>query len=273
MEGAVHHKWYKILRREMNHQGVQYVYDISMCVPTGIYFCPLQSIPRWLDLYEDNETIAEVHFLPQSYVEHLSPHKSRVDWFILRNPVPIPRFIKRYFQPMDLLSRSPFLIRYMEKPPAVLQFYAVEEDPHSLQHIQTPLLEVCELAVRKNPFTLSHIHYHSTDIYRIAVRQNGLALGCVQEKFWTDDVYQKGMAEISLLAVQQNGFALQFVRNQTAEICEAAVSQNGYAILYVKPELKTPEVCRRAWKQNFRALELTTDSFQRIAARRNIVIH
>jgi hypothetical protein len=273
MEGAEHHKWYKILRKEMIHQGVQYSYDISMCVPSGMYFCRLQSIPRWLDLYEDNETIAEVHFLPQSTVEHLGAHKSRIDWFILKNPVPIPRFIKRYFEPIQVLARSPFLIRYMENPSPILQYYAVEENPHALACIKNPKAEVCELAVQKNPFALRYVHFHSIDIYRIAIPKNGLALGCVEEKFWTTPLYEKEMIELSLAAVNENGLALQFVRNQTAEICEAAVSQNGYALPMVWPALRTPEVYRRAWKQNDRALEFASKSFRDVAERRNIIIH
>ena len=35
-------------------------------------------------------------------------------------------------------------------------------------------------------------------------------------------------------AVKQNGYALQYVNEQTVSICEAAVKQNGDALQYVK---------------------------------------
>ncbi len=268
-----HHKYYKILREGMYHQGIQYTLDISACIPGGMYFCRIQDIPWWLDLYEDNAFIAEVHFLPQSNVERIGLRKFRVDWCILRNSVPIPKFVKRYFEPLDLLKRSPFLIRYIEAPSLVLQFYAVEEDPHSLGCIHIPHPDVCLLAVRKNGLCIRYVPYPTIDLYKIAVAQNGLALGHIEEKFWNSELYEREMAYLSLVAVKENGFALQFVRTQTEEICKAAVGQNGYALIYVKPEFKTPEVCRIAWKQNSRALGFATDRFQKVATRRRLILH
>lgn len=268
MDVSGHHKFYKILRAGLNHQGVQYMYDISMCVVSGVYFCPLLSIPRWLDLYEDNEYIAELHLLPQSRVERLGPHKLRTDWFILRNPVPIPKFVKRYFEPIDLLSRSPFLIRYIEAPSTTLQFFAIEENPRSLACIKAPNPDVCALAVAKSGLCIQFVPFPTIDLYRIAVAQNGLALALVQEKFWELPLYKKEMREICLAAVAQNGFALQFVRTQTEEICAAACKQTGYALTLVQPEFRTPEVCRIAWKENWRALDFATDIFKRAVERR-----
>ena len=40
-----------------------------------------------------------------------------------------------------------------------------------------------------------------------------------------------------LAACQQNGYVLQFVKEQTYEMCLAAVQQNGYALKYVKDPL------------------------------------
>jgi len=56
-----------------------------------------------------------------------------------------------------------------------------------------------------------------------------------------------------LAAVKQNGYALQYVKNQTLEICLAAVNQNGCAVKYVKNQ--TLEICLVAIKQNKQALK------------------
>lgn len=37
-------------------------------------------------------------------------------------------------------------------------------------------------------------------------------------------------------AVQQNGLALQYVKNKTIDICLAAVKQNKYSLMYVTEE-------------------------------------
>ena len=257
----------------MCHQGILYTLDVSACIPGGMYFCRLEDIPWWLDLYEDNAFIAEVHFLPESNVERIGLRKFRVDWCILRNSVPITKFVKQYFEPLDLLKRSPFLIRFIESPSTTLQFYAVEENPHTLSYIQNPKYEVCLLSVQKNPLCIQYVPFHTLDLYKFAAPRNGMILAYIEDKFWNQSLYEKDMLEICIAAVNQNGFALQFVRTQTEEICKVAVAQNGHALSHVWPAFKTPEVCRIAWKQNWHALDLTPRSFQNTAKQRRFILH
>ena len=58
-------------------------------------------------------------------------------------------------------------------------------------------------------------------------------------------------------AVKENGYALQYVKEQTEDICLAAVKQNGFALQYVKEQ--TPEICLEAVKQNELALRYVKD--------------
>src|SRR5574344_1958171 len=55
-----------------------------------------------------------------------------------------------------------------------------------------------------------------------------------------------------LEAVKQNGYALEYVKEQTPEICLEAVKQNGYALQYVKEQ--TQELCLEAVKEDGLAL-------------------
>jgi len=52
----------------------------------------------------------------------------------------------------------------------------------------------------------------------------------------------------ALAAVKQNGYALQYVKDQTEAICLEAVKQNGLTLKYVKDQ--TEEICLAAVKQN-----------------------
>jgi len=56
-----------------------------------------------------------------------------------------------------------------------------------------------------------------------AINQNGYALKYVKEQ----------TTKICLAAVSKDGDALQFVKKQTEKICLAAVCQNDYALQYV----------------------------------------
>ena len=48
--------------------------------------------------------------------------------------------------------------------------------------------------------------------------------------------------------VQQSGYALEYVKQQTPELCLAAVQKDGYALEYVTQQ--TPEICLAAVQQN-----------------------
>ena len=41
----------------------------------------------------------------------------------------------------------------------------------------------------------------------------------------------------ALVTVNQNGYALKYVKEQTPEICLAAVTRNGYALRYVEERI------------------------------------
>lgn len=70
---------------------------------------------------------------------------------------------------------------------------------------------------------LKDIEEQTEEICLIAVKQDGLALEYVKEQ----------TEEICLEAVRQNGCALPYVKKQTKDICLEAVRQNSYAIQYV----------------------------------------
>ena len=80
-----------------------------------------------------------------------------------------------------------------------------------------------------------------------AVQQDGRALQYVKEQ----------TPEICLAAVQKNGSALEFVKEQTPEICLAAVQKYGRALRYVKEQ--TPEICLAAVQKDGSALEFVKE--------------
>ena len=64
--------------------------------------------------------------------------------------------------------------------------------------------------------------------------------------------------EEALKTVKQDGYALQYVTEQTPEICIEAVKQNGYALQYVKNQ--TEAICIEAVKQNINALQYVNEA-------------
>jgi hypothetical protein len=79
-------------------------------------------------------------------------------------------------------------------------------------------------------------------------------------------------AEEALKAVEQNGYALRYVKDQTEAVCLKAVEQNGYALQYVKDQ--TEAVCLKAVEQDGDALQYVLEFtlFRSIAVRFSISI-
>ena len=79
-------------------------------------------------------------------------------------------------------------------------------------------------------------------------------------------------ATMALKAVESDGYALQYVKDQTEAVCLKAVERNGDALQYVKDQ--TEAVCLKAVERNGDALRyvLNKKLFVSIAAKFNIKI-
>ena len=75
--------------------------------------------------------------------------------------------------------------------------------------------------------------------------------------------------EAALKAVEKNGYALQYVRDQTEAVCLKAVEETGYALQYVRDQ--TEAVCIKAVESDIDALQYVLDLnlFLTIAAKFN----
>ena len=85
--------------------------------------------------------------------------------------------------------------------------------------------------------------WNDSEYCLVAVKEDGYNLEYVKEQ----------TPEICLESVKQNGFALKWVKNQTHEICLVAVKQYGLALEHVKEQ--THEICLEAVKEDGLALK------------------
>lgn len=106
---------------------------------------------------------------------------------------------------------------------------------------------ICFNAVIKNGFSLEYVinifsytKYLKLCLY--AVKNNGIAIKFIHEKFKTYN--------ICFNAVNEDAFALLFIKNQNYKICFHAVSQNGLILEYVHPKLHSYELYNIAVSNN-----------------------
>ncbi len=98
-------------------------------------------------------------------------------------------------------------------------------------------------ACKLNGMALKYIKNQTPEMCLIAVQQNGNALQYVLEQ----------TREINLMACQSQGLSLRYVRDQTPEINLMAVQQTGYALQYVLEQ--NPEICLKACQTHGSALQ------------------
>jgi len=76
------------------------------------------------------------------------------------------------------------------------------------------------------------------------------------KRSYSEIVILKG--EDAIKAVESDGYALRYVKDQTPEVCLKAVESDGDALQYVKDQ--TPEVCLKAVESDGYALQYVDTS-------------
>ena len=130
-----------------------------------------------------------------------------------------------------------------------------EYDDRTIPRIKPECTSLFEIKKKELGFD-----YTDHDSCLEAVKQDGWALQYVKDQ--TED--------ICLEAVKENGLALKFVKNQTHDICMEAVKRNAYSLKYIKNQSK--ELCLEAVKQNGLALQYVKEQTEDIcleAVKRN----
>jgi hypothetical protein len=163
----------------------------------------------------------------------------------------------------ELLCHKPIIVciyRKLNTPRDICAFSATCKDIRKLFFVNQ-VLGRCLILKRKvtlqdvtldeiiqNPCSIKYTRNLTPEMCLIAVQQTGYALQYVPREYQTP--------EMCLAVVQQNGYALRYVpwEHRTPEICLAAVQQKGDALQYIPHEFQTPKICLAAVQQNRFAL-------------------
>lgn len=92
---------------------------------------------------------------------------------------------------------------------------------------------VCEDSLKYIPSA-----HHTLEMTEEAIKRDGRQIKHVLPKFMSD--------KLCLMAVEQNGKALEYIYDKTEELCMTAVKQSGRALRYVPPRLQTKELVMAA---------------------------
>ena len=105
----------------------------------------------------------------------------------------------------------------------------------ALYAVKNPSSDECEENEKNLPSKIKIDLAFVREEYEIIckLRKRKITLNQIDQKFHTK--------RVCLIAVNQNGIALEYVTRQTNEICLEAVKQDGYALEYAHQQ--TEEIC------------------------------
>jgi Domain of unknown function (DUF4116) len=289
-EIPVAERFIKLLRKDENHRGLKFKTGLNVdiqswrpqedCSPGGIYFCRLNQLHKWLDLYDDVAWCRWVSIPADAEVVDCGDLlKFKANKVILSERVPVEEIIHEYFD-MDELYKlnkiaagfmdpsDPKTLEYVRNEPTGKAFGALKIQPHELSlemvskdyrmlyYVREQTPEICMAAVNNNGEALQYVREQTPEICMTAVAKVGWVLRYVKQKTqelciaaiksepyaFYDVPDEFRTHELCVIAVSQRGHYLFHIKNQTFEMCMAAVSNDGYALKYVK--LPDTEACR-----------------------------
>jgi hypothetical protein len=109
-------------------------------------------------------------------------------------------------------------------------------------------------------YVKKHGNRVSEEVQKLAVEQNGLAIQYIKNP----------SDEVQKLAVRQNGLALEFLNNPSDEVQKLAVRQRGWAIEYIKnPSEELQRLAVQQVGQAIQSIKNPSDEVQKLAVRQN----
>ncbi|MEO9280908.1 DUF4116 domain-containing protein [Acinetobacter sp. WA-87] len=188
---------------------------------------------------------------------------------IKKNPLNLA-YINEFNEELCLLALTHSSINNREKVILLIpQLYqtddfwikAIQKNYHILENVPQQTTEICLAAIEATSYwsldeLYSYIKEPDDVIYRALIQKNGklikyahrqtseLCLLAVQQSGYALEYITEPDENLFLIAVQTNGSALAYIPEQNTLLCLAAVKQSGEALRWVKQQ--TPEICLAA---------------------------
>ncbi|MGX9757739.1 hypothetical protein ACWYRQ_15780 [Clostridioides difficile] len=86
--------------------------------------------------------------------------------------------------------------------------------------------------IKEHPWDLKDAKIQTYEMCIESIKKDGLFLKDIR---WDElDFNKEQVNNLCLMAVKENGLALEYVKNQTEEICREALRQNKQAVIYIE---------------------------------------
>ena len=139
----------------------------------------------------------------------------------------------------------------------LLYINIVKKIPLYLQNIEKQTVKICEEAVRSFGYSIQYVKNQNESIALLAVAQDGLALQFVDKEFHTESVINR--------AIKQNPLSFKFAQLKTYDLCLKAVKLNGVNLEFVPEEYIDDNMIMTALSSNGWALKFVKEQTERYA--------
>jgi len=275
-------KMYKFMNNNLKHYGFQYGVGLNIDTTQfdpftecrgGLYFCEETKCHMYWRNFGYGEKMASIE-IPNDARVCIEHEKFKADrliitaidsfedvcdelWIkILKNDYYALKYIKNQTEGICryAVDKNSYALLFVINQPDELCKLVLQRHPYNLKLIKNQTEDICMYAVRHFGRALEYVQNQTKEICRAAVEQDGSALQFVKSSLFDNDDDIDFITELNIIAIKQDAYTLQHVRNQTDEICRLAVEQKGLALFYVYTHNKTEELCKIAVQQDGTAL-------------------
>ena len=187
--------FYKILTRDLVHNGYQYIDGINICQQQfnpkgecsrgGLYFTELNKILIWLSYYQHLTYIVKVEILDDSQI-YVEKDKFKANNFSINLSTKCEIKDFSYWNDIEFCK------------------LAVQQNFCFLEYVVNQTEEICKLAVQKNGYALKYVKNQTEELCELAIQNDIYALLYVKNKpekitksHFQDDYFSIGNQKIN----------------------------------------------------------------------------
>ena len=207
-------KFFKLLSDNLKHNKFTYVHGLNcdqnfhpdVLCGKGLYFLEESCILKWLG-YKKNLKYIAVVTVPTDATVCIETDKFKADKIIIDIDKMIP------ISSLPIFTNVESCRNLILNDPTLFKFFSVQTE------------DICKCSL-VHPTNFRYIKHKSQELKKLALSLDGYLL---------DDIApNERTPELCEIAVKKNGYALQYIENQTDELCKLALKQTCFSVCYIK---------------------------------------
>lgn len=155
---------------------------------------------------------------------------------------------------LEAVKQNSYTVRYIDAPTEKVQLEVINRNVYNFQYIKNPTEKVKLEAVKKYGHLIQGIENPSFEMQLAAVKSDGLAIRFIKKLLdryhdlsrfvgnFPGNIWSVADDQILFAALEQNGYAIKYLKYQPENIQTIAVKQNSCAIEFIEKPFESVQL-------------------------------